>query len=362
MNNDQDNEDKPHEASPQKLKKMREKGEIPRSKDLLSTLALASLLLVLWLFGAPLLEKTGIYLTVLFSQIEVILRHPNTPLSRQSLQGPLSKILAQISPALLLPFLLICLYILVQGPPFFVVKKISPQLKRISLLGNFKQKYGADGLFEFTKSAAKLAIFSLILGGSFIANLPRISQLPLLDARLSMAIMGQLILEFLTLLLIVSLPISLLDFFWQRRKHFQKHRMSQKDLKEEHKDSEGDPVFKQARRQKAYEIAMGGLNSAVAGSSVIVVNPQHYAVALKWARQAGTAPTCAAKGIDHKAQKMRKIAAQNRVPIYHDPKTARRLYAGLDIGQEIDPADYEAIAQAIRFADAILGHEQIDET
>jgi len=213
MNSDQDNEDKPHEASPQKLKKMREKGEIPHSKDLLSTLALASLLLVLWLFGAPLMEKTGIYLTVLFSHIEVILRHPNTPLTRQSLQGPLSLILAQISPALLLPFLLICLYILLQGPPFFVVKKISPQLKRISLLGNFKQKYGADGLFEFTKSAVKLAVFSLVLGGSFITNLPRIIHLPLLDTRLSMAIMGQLILEFLTLLLIVSLPISILDFF-----------------------------------------------------------------------------------------------------------------------------------------------------
>jgi flagellar biosynthetic protein FlhB len=120
---------------------------------------------------------------------------------------------------------------------------------------------------------------------------------------------------------------------------------------DETKNSEGDPHLKQERRARAQAIAAQQMMSDVPKADVIIVNPTHYAVALKWARKAGSAPTCVAKGVDEIAMRIREVAMENGVPIHSDPPTARALHAVTEIGHEIAPDQYQAVAAAIRFAD-----------
>jgi flagellar biosynthetic protein FlhB len=144
-----------------------------------------------------------------------------------------------------------------------------------------------------------------------------------------------------------------MDFLWQRAQFLRRQRMSLKELRDESKETEGDPHTKQMRRQKGYDIAMNQMLSDVPDADVIVVNPEHYAVALTWARSDGTAPVCVAKGVDEIASRIREVAIESGVPIYRDPPTARALFATMEIGDEIPVDHYRAIAAAIRFADAI---------
>jgi flagellar biosynthetic protein FlhB len=111
--------------------------------------------------------------------------------------------------------------------------------------------------------------------------------------------------------------------------------------------------MKQSRREKARLIASRRMMEQVPGADVIIVNPTHFAVALRWSRQPGSAPECVAKGVDEIARRIREIAQENGIPIHSDPPTARALFASVDIGQEIAPEHYRAVAAAIRFADAL---------
>ena len=120
---------------------------------------------------------------------------------------------------------------------------------------------------------------------------------------------------------------------------------------DETKKQEGDPHMKQQRRERGTQIAMNKMLCDVPNADVIVVNPTHYAVALKWNRDGGEVPVCVAKGVDEVAGRIREIAAENAVPIYSDPPTARALHATVEIGAPILPDHYRAVAAAIRFAD-----------
>jgi flagellar biosynthesis protein FlhB len=129
--------------------------------------------------------------------------------------------------------------------------------------------------------------------------------------------------------------------------------MSRKDLTDEMKDSEGDPHVKGQRRQRAQDIATNQMLADVSGADVIIVNPTHYAVALKWKRGARTAPICVAKGVDEIAAQIRARAAEHGIPIHSDPPTARAIHAAVEIGAPIQAEHFKAVAAAIRFAEAM---------
>jgi len=147
--------------------------------------------------------------------------------------------------------------------------------------------------------------------------------------------------------------IGLIDLLWQRYDHARKLRMSFQDMKDEHKSSEGDPHTKAQRRQRGQEIATNRMMLDVPKADVVIVNPTHYAVALKWDRRPGRAPECVAKGTDDIAARIREMAAEHGVPIHSDPPTARALFGSVEIGDEIEPKHYRAVAAAINFAEKI---------
>jgi flagellar biosynthetic protein FlhB len=129
--------------------------------------------------------------------------------------------------------------------------------------------------------------------------------------------------------------------------------MSREDLKKETKQTDGDPAMKQQRRQRGYDIAMNKMLVETATADVVIVNPTHYAVALKWDPTSGQAPIVVAKGMDEIAARIRQVANENAVPIRSDPPTARAIHASCYVGDSIKPDQYRAVAAAIRFAEVI---------
>jgi flagellar biosynthetic protein FlhB len=160
-----------------------------------------------------------------------------------------------------------------------------------------------------------------------------------------------LIVEFLFLVLVVTGAMGALDYLWQHFEHLRRNRMSRQELMDELKQSEGDPHVRQQRRNKAQAIATNRMLADVPKADVVIVNPTHYAVALRWNRASGRAPICVAKGVDEIAARIRELAAIEGVPIHSDPATARALHASVEIGREILPQHYAPVAAAIRFAE-----------
>ena len=171
------------------------------------------------------------------------------------------------------------------------------------------------------------------------------------EPQLAVSLLTRLSMEFLFLVLLIAAGIGAVDTLWQHAEHRRKNRMSRKELLDETRDAEGDPHMKQARRQRGQDIALSRMMADLPGADVVIVNPTHYAVALKWSRLPGSAPVCVAKGVDETAATIRRVARESGVPIHHDPPTARALHATVELGQEIAEEHFRAVAAAIRFAE-----------
>ncbi|MFO1203544.1 MAG: flagellar type III secretion system protein FlhB [Tabrizicola sp.] len=352
MSGEDDEADKEHEASQQKLDQARKDGDIPRSVDLQTAVATGGLLLALFSFGSWAVERTGTAGMAVLGQSDRL-----STLVTTGGSGPIAGLILSLAGpplALLLvsPVLVLALLFATRGL-VFAPSKLAPKLSRISVISAAGQKFGIDGLVEFGKSAVKLCIVAVILYEFLAARLEEILASLYLTPAISAALMAQLTLKFLFIVFLIQLALGGVDYLWQIFRHRQRHRMSRKEMIDEFKESEGDPHLKSARRQRAQEVATNRMLADVATANVVVVNPTHYAVALKWDRSKGGAPVCVAKGVDEIAARIRERAALHGVPLHSDPPTARAIHATVEIGQEIRVEHYRAVAAAIRFADAM---------
>jgi flagellar biosynthetic protein FlhB len=342
--------EKPHDPTPRKLEEARRKGQIPRSQDLTAAGAWLGLVSALLAFGGWSVERLGTVLTALLGQADRLA--PRLLGGGSGLAGGLlADATIGAAPVFALPAAGAALAVALQRGFLFTGENLAPKLSRISPVATARQKFGRAGLFDFAKSAAKL----VIVAGVLAVHLARehdavvgLSRLPPGPASLEFA---RLLSGFLVVVLALNLVLAGLDVLWQRFEHLRRNRMSLKELRDEVKDSEGDPHLRQERRRRGFDIATNRMIAEVPGADVVVVNPSHYAVALKWSRRKGSAPVCVAKGVDEIAARIREAAAAAGVPIHRDPPTARALHATVEIGQEIRPEHYRAVAAAIRFAE-----------
>lgn len=347
----EDDSEKSFEATPEKLKKAREKGEIARSTDLSVAASYGGLLLAALVLGLGSLEKFGTTMMVLLDQPDRLAAQFFDGPASAPVGGLLAAVAGSVSPWFALPAVAVLLSILAQRGFVVAPSKLEPKLSRISPISNAKNKFGASGLFEFAKSFAKLVLYSVCLGVFLNARLTEMIASADTGAFIVVALMARLCIEFLFLVLLIATGIGALDAVWQYQNHLRKNRMTRKEITDETKDAEGDPYMKQERRFRGQQIAMSQMMKDVPTADVVIVNPTHYAVALKWSKLPGAAPVCVAKGVDEIAAAIRRTAIEAGVPIHSDPPTARALHATVDIGQEIHEEHYRAVAAAIRFAE-----------
>jgi flagellar biosynthesis protein FlhB len=349
-----DSPDKEHDASPQRLLEARKKGDIPRSTDLVTAASTGGFVAALVLLGGWAVTRAGNAGMVLLDQSDR-LSHVMTTGATAPLAGIL---LAFAGPpiALLLfpPVAVLALLFATRG--FLVTPdKILPKLSRLSPIATARHKFGAEGLVEFAKSAVKLGLVSVILYVFLAARFEDVMATVYLTPALSISALARLTVDFLLLILAVTVVLGSADYLWQVHLHRKRNMMSRKEMMDEFKESEGDPHFKASRRQRAQEVATNRMLADVERADVVVVNPTHYAVALRWERGKGGAPVCVAKGVDEIARAIRARAAEHGVPIHSDPPAARAIHAAVEIGQEIRTEHFRAVAAAIRFADRMRG-------
>ncbi|MGJ8626846.1 MAG: EscU/YscU/HrcU family type III secretion system export apparatus switch protein [Sulfitobacter sp.] len=351
MSGSDDETEKTFDATPQKLLEARKKGEIAKSTDLMTSAGYAGLLAAFLLTGANGFREMGTALMIMIDQSSDLAPFIlNMPIS-SSLGGLVSQVVFAILPLFTFPAVAVILAIFAQRALVFAPSKLSPKLSRISPISNAKNKFGRGGLFEFFKSFTKLCIYSICVAFFVRAHLPEMITALETSPHLVLSLMAELCLAFLFVIVLVSGAIGGIDALWQHFEHLRKNKMSRKEIMDETKNAEGDPHQKQERRQRAMSVAQNQMMADVPKADVIVVNPTHYAVALKWSRSPGEAPVCVAKGIDEIARAIRESAMTAGVPIHSDPPTARSLYSTASIGDQIPPEHYRAVAAAIRFAE-----------
>ncbi len=349
---DGDDTEREHEPSQKRLDDARKRGDIPRSADLNAAAVYAGLVVAIFIAGNVAVQRMGSAGMTLLGQADRL-----APAFLRAGRAPAAGLLADFAlpflPLLILPMIAALLSMAGQRSLIFSPDKLVPKLSRISMLTSFGQKFGRDGLFAFGKSVTKLLVVCVLVG--FLVS--RHASDTIVALRLSpgqsISLLVQILMEFLVLALISTLAFGGADYGWQYLQHRRRNRMSRQEMVDEHKESDGDPHVKGHRRQRGREIAMSQMLRDVAQADVIVVNPTHYAVALKWKRGDRNAPICVAKGVDDIAARIREKAAEVGIPIHRDPPTARAIHASVEVGAPIRPEHFKAVAAAIRFAETM---------
>jgi len=352
MSDDQE-EDKQFEPSQKKLDDARKKGEIAKSLDLMTAGSYAGMTIVLFSIGPSFLGSLSSGLTSFLGNAEGLRAAVFDGSPQPIFAGFLQHVTLNVAIWFAIPLCAVVLVIIAQQAFVIAPTKVAPKASRISLISGVKNKFGRQGLFEFAKSFSKLMIYGVILGVFLAQQSETIVGAIYLQPAQVLIELHRLLLAFMLIVVAVATALGLIDFVWQRAEHFRKNRMSRKEMMDELKQSEGDPHMKQQRRQKGHEIAMNQMLQDVPDADVIIVNPTHFAVALKWDRQPGTAPICVAKGVDEIAQRIREVAIDAAVPIHSDPPTTRAIYATVKIGESIHQEHFAPVAIAIRFAESI---------
>jgi flagellar biosynthetic protein FlhB len=347
MAEDRDDAQRTEEPTQKRLDEALKKGDVVKSTELSSFVMLAGGTLALVLFGQNAARQfTGNFTVFLANPGEMTLDAGGMAVLMQKCMLGLFAIVA---PAFGLMLVAALAGHLLQHRPFFSTEKIKPSLSKLSPIAGFKRLFGLDALVNLVKGVAKIV---LVGTAAFLAVWPERSRLasaldmnPLGVASLAITLIGKMLIASL----IVLAAIAALDYFYQRQRFLARHRMTRQELKDEIKQSEGDPTVKARIRQIRLERSKKRMIAAVPGANVVIVNPTHYAVALKYESGKMAAPVCVAKGMDHLALTIRKVAEENDVPIVENPPLARALYAAVDLDEPIPPEHYKAVAQIIGY-------------
>ncbi|NNC37717.1 MAG: flagellar biosynthesis protein FlhB [Hyphomonadaceae bacterium] len=346
-----DGQEKSFDASEQKIKKSREQGDTAQSTETSTFVLYLGFALTVLLAGDAVVK--GIY-----SSLLIIISRPgqvasNVLIEKQGfvLQDVLGQIVLYAFPVLVIPGVFIILSLVIQQSIVVAPVKIKPKLSKIGLISNAKQKYGPGGLAEFLKRLAKLLFVAAIALYYFTQEFPTLPALSGVSPNYLITELKDDALKLLLYMLIASAFIAAIDLPYKRFSYFKKLRMTLQEVRDEMKDSEGDPYLKRERRARAAALTQSTMLQDITSADVVIVNPTHYAVALKWAREEGGVPVCVAKGVDEMAMRIRGRADMHDVPIHSNPPCARSLYATVEIGDGIQPEHYAAVAAAIHYAD-----------
>ena len=244
---------------------------------------------------------------------------------------------------------------ILQHRPVFTADRLKPDLAKLSLLKGFQRMFGLDGLANMAKGLLKIAIVGAVV---WMTAWPERGRMELVLNEPPEAIAGDMI-HLLLKILIAALSalavIAVGDFLFQRFQFLKRNRMSRQEIKDEFKRTEGDPVIKARIRQLRAERARKRMMAEVPKATVVITNPTHFAVALRYEQGKTPAPICVAKGVDSLALRIREMAQDNNVPVVENPPLARALYAVVDLDEAIPAEHYRAVAQIIGYVMRVTG-------
>jgi len=238
---------------------------------------------------------------------------------------------------------------LAQSGLIWAGEKIKPDLSKLSIKSGAKKIMSTNALMEFTKSILKISLVALVSFGMALPLLIDIELLPQVSFLYSLEKIHEIAIALVTGTVAVMAVIAGLDFAYQKFKFAKEMRMSKQEVKDENKQSEGDPAIKGRIRQIRMERARKRMMDAVPDADVVITNPTHYSVVLKYEMDSMSAPKVVAKGVDHLAFRIREIAKAHDIPLVENPPLARALYAAVELDEEIPTDHFQAVAEVIGY-------------
>jgi flagellar biosynthetic protein FlhB len=343
----EDKSSKTEEPTERKLKKLREEGNVPKSKEV------NNFFMIMGMIGAMILT---IPLTLggiqdIFGSVLSDAGHVHLT-SSDAIGNYMMTVTAEGSKAILPTLGILALFAafgsFIQTGFLFSFKPIQPKLSKISLIKGMERMFSVKSLMEFLKSVFKLVVLTFILFG--ILYIERNEFLLLVDKSVGIitSVTQTMIIRMLLGTLAIVFLLAVIDFIFQRAQFTKEQRMSRKELKDEFKESEGDPFIKSRQKQIRQERARARMMAEIPKADVVLTNPTHFSVALKYDEDRA-APYVIAKGVDHLAMKIREVAREHDVPLYEDPPLARQIYYNVDIDEEVPLELYEAVAKIIAY-------------
>jgi flagellar biosynthetic protein FlhB len=237
---------------------------------------------------------------------------------------------------------------LIQHRPLVSLSPLAPRLSKISPLSGAQRLFSRDSLDNFAKGLAKIGVVGAVMFYALWPERDRLESMITSDPVVLLPIAQELVLKLFWACIAAMTVIAAADFAYQRQRWWTKHKMTLQEVRDEFKQMEGDPKIKGRIRQIRMERSRRRMMQAVPDATVVVTNPTHYAVALKY-DSSMAAPQCVAKGADDVAMRIRKLADEHRVPIVENPPLARALYASVDIDETIPTEHFKAVAQLIGY-------------
>ncbi len=337
--------EKTEPASPRRLEKAREEGQVVRSRELNTFLVLSAGVGTLWILGG-----------FMFHNLREVIHHsmwfdPNvgrdTSVMLISAAGLAFRAILMLLPLFGVLVVVAILASVLLGGMVLSGKALQPKFERMNPLKGIKRMFSAQTLVELFKTLAKAIVIATV--GVLVITHYRDQMLALMHATPSEALTYGMSLVALCCALIVAalILVVVIDAPWQIYSHYKKLRMSRQDVKQEHKESEGDPHVKGRIRQQQRAMSRRRMMSEVPHADVVVTNPTRYAVALRYREGTGGAPVVVAKGAGLIAAQIRQVAGDNKVPLLQLPPLARALYHNVELDQEIPVALYSAVAEVL---------------
>ena len=341
-----DDSEKTEDPTQKRLDDALEKGDVAKSQEVNTWFIMGTGALILSMFSSSI----GSGLTPMF--VNLLANADRIPTDGRGLLMVTQKLGLHVLAVVALPFVLLVIASfagnLIQHRFVFTTQSLIPKFEKISPLAGAKRLFSKQSAANFIKGLIKISVVGAVMASLVWPERDRLDALVRTDIAAVLPITKMLALKLMGYVVAILAVVAAADFFFQYRTWYEKQKMSLHDIKEEFKQTDGDPHIKGKLRQLRQQRMRKRMMAAVPKASVIITNPTHYAVALQY-DHGMTAPVCVAKGTDRIALKIREIAAQHSIPVVENVPLARALHAAVEIDQEVPPEHYKAVAEVIGY-------------
>ncbi|CAN7169411.1 flagellar biosynthesis protein FlhB [Rhizobium rhizogenes] len=343
---DEDKDSKTEKPTEKKLRDTVEKGNVPHSREATIFASMLATVIYVTFFLPERVGRMGEVLRDLFEKPDQWQLETGTDaLSLFTRIG--WEVGNLLLPAIVLFFIFGIGSSMFQNLPTPVLDRIQPKFSRISPVSGWNRLFSTSGLVEFGKSLAKIVVVGIImffvLRGQFFHAIDSLAS----DPQTIFVRLSTIVQRILTIVLLATAVVGIADVAWSRHHWFDQLKMTKQEIKDEYKQSQGDPIVKSRQRSVARDRARRRMIKQVPRATLIIANPTHFAVALRYVREEGDAPVVVAKGQDLIALKIREIAEANGIPIFEDPPLARSMFAQVSVDSVIPSVFYKAVAELI---------------
>ena len=343
----EDSGDKTEEPTPHKLREARKKGQIAKSQEITSAVMLIVSFYTFRITGPMMLERLSGHTTMVFNLLDLEF---SSAMVGMLLMDGFRTILLTLAPILAAVFVMVIIIESLQTGFLFSLEALSPKFENLNPINGFKKFFTLKQYIELLKSIIKMAAVGTVLFITIRELYPLVSQSQQQTPFSLIGLVGKIIMDTVTRVAIIYFILAIFDYFYQRYEYMKSLKMSKKEIKEEYKRLEGDPIIKQRQREAQRAMSQGRQMGQVPGADVVVTNPTHIAVAIQYdPNKQDAIPLVVAKGQRLIAEQIKQIADDNDIPIVENPPLARLLFKQVEIGHFVPQESFKLVAEILAF-------------